>query len=247
MKMMKRMMVSGVAVLALAACNSATNNATAAVASPVTAVAPPAGSEWALVVSETSEGGMRMGNPAAPIKIVEYGSLTCPACAAFSIQGTEPLKTKYIATGKVSWEYRSLLLHAPDLMATLAYKCGGPAPFFALVDASYVDMQNWLGKLASLPPAEQQRLQSLPLAAQNTEYARLSGRDEFVIQRGIARDALAQCLADPRKIEALDKVRKDAFEKYNVPGTPTFFINDAVVPNVSSWTDLEPQLRAAGA
>lgn len=245
--MMKNMMVAGVALLALAACNSATNNTTVAVAGPVAAVAPPAGTEWTTVVSETPESGMRMGNPDAPIKIVEYGSLTCPACAAFSVQGTEPLKTKYIATGKVSWEYRSLLLHAPDLMASLAYKCGGPAPFFALLDASYADMQNWLGKLAELPQAEQQRLQSLPIAAQNTEYARLSGRDEFVIQRGITREALAQCLADPAKIAALDKVRKDAFEKYNVQGTPTFFINDAVVPNVATWADLEPQLRAAGA
>ncbi len=245
--MMKRMMVAGVAVLALAACNSATNNSTVAVAGPVAAIAPPAGTEWAMVVSETAEGGMRMGNPDAPIKIIEYGSLTCPACAAFSMQGSEPLKAKYIATGKVSLEYRSLMLHAPDLMATLAYKCGGPAPFFALIDASYADMQNWLDKLASLPRTEQQRLQSLPLAAQNTEYARLSGRDEFVIQRGISREALAQCLADPVKIAALDKVRKDAFEKYNVQGTPTFFINEAVVPNVATWADLEPQLRAAGA
>jgi protein-disulfide isomerase len=245
--MMKRMMVAGVALLALAACNSGANNSTVAASGPVTAVAPPSGTQWTMVVSETPEGGMRMGNPNAAIKIVEYGSLTCPACSAFSAQATEPLKTKYVATGKVSWEYRSLLLHAPDLMASLAYKCGGPGPFFALMDASYADMPNWLDKLVTLPPAEAQRLQSLPLAAQNTEYARISGRDEFVAQRGISRESLAQCLADPKKIEKLDQVRKDAFEKYNVQGTPTFFINDKVVPNVSSWDLLEPELRAAGA
>ncbi len=245
--MMKRMMIAGVAALALAACGSGANNSTMAVSGPVAAVAPPAGTEWAMVVSETPEGGMLMGNPKAPIKLMEYGSLTCPGCAAFSMQSTEALKAKYIATGKVSFEYRSLLLHGPDLMASLAYKCGGPAPFFALVDASYSDMQNWLGKISSLPQAEQQRLQSLPIAAQNAEYARISGRDEFVVQRGISRDALAQCLADPVKTAALDKTRKDAFEKYNVQGTPTFFINGSMVPNVSSWTDLEPMLRAAGA
>lgn len=245
--MMKRMMVAAVAVMALAACNSAGNNTTVAASGPVAAVAPPAGTEWAMVVSETPEGGMRMGNPDAPIKLVEYGSLTCPGCAAFSQASTEPLTTKYIATGKVSFEYRSLLLHSPDLMASLAYKCGGPAPFFALLDASYIDMPNWLDKLSSLPPAEQQRIQSLPIASQNTEYARISGRDEFVVQRGVGREALAQCLADPAKIAKLDAVRKEAFEKYNVQGTPTFFINGSVVPNVSSWPDLEPQLRAAGA
>lgn len=245
--MMKRMIGGALAVLALAACNSGGNNTSVVAAAPVAAVPPPAGTEWATVVSETPEGGMRMGNPNAPIKLVEYGSLTCPGCAAFAQQSTETLTQKYIASGKVSFEYRSLLLHSPDLMASLAYKCGGAEPFFALLDASYADMPNWLDKISSLPAPEQQRLQSLPIAAQNTEYARISGRDEFVVQRGIGREALAQCLTDPAKIAKLDAVRKDAFEKYNVQGTPTFFINGEIVPNVSSWKDLEPMLRAAGA
>ena len=245
--MMKRMLIAGVAVLALAACNSGANNSTVAASGPVAAVAAPAGTEWATTVVETPEGGMLMGNPNAPIKLVEYGSLTCPACAAFAAQGNEPLKTKYVATGKVSFEYRSLLLHGPDLMASLAIKCGGPGPFFALMDSSYATMQTWLGQIYNLPQAEQARIQALPAAAQNTEFARISGFDQFVIQRGVSGEALAQCLADPKKIDALQKVREDAFNKYNVQGTPTFFINGTIVPNVASWTDLEPQLRAAGA
>lgn len=245
--MMKRMMIAGVAALALAACNSGANNSTAAASGPVAAVAPPAGTEWASVVSETPEGGMLMGNPNAPIKLLEYGSLTCPGCAAFSMESSEPLKAKYIATGKVSLEYRSLLLHAPDVMASLTLKCGGPAPFFTLMEGSYATMQTWLGKLSSLPPAEAQRLQGLPVAAQNTEYARISGLDQFAIQRGVSADALAGCLADTKKADALLKIRDEAFTKYNVSGTPTFFINGEMVPNVSSWKNLEPELRAAGA
>ena len=42
------------------------------------------------------------------------------------------------------------------------------------------------------------------------------------------------------------KVRDEAFNKYNVQGTPTFFINNSVVEGVASWADLEPELRAAG-
>lgn len=242
---MTRMILASVAALALAACGSSGNNTTAA--APVAGKEAPAGTAWETTVVATPEGGFRMGNPDAPIKLVEYGSLSCPACAAFSAQGTEPLKSNYIKSGKVSWEYRSLLLHAPDLMATLAYSCGGPEPFFALIDASYADMNNWLDKLMKLTPAEQQRLQSLPIAAQTTEMARITGRDEFVTQRGISREALAQCLADPRKVAAADQVRKDAFEKHNVQGTPSFFINGKMVEGVASWADLEPELRAAGA
>lgn len=242
---MTRMILASVAALALAACGSSGNNTTAA--APVAGKAAPAGTEWTTTVVATPEGGFRMGNPDAPIKLVEYGSLSCPACAAFSAQGTKPLQENYIKSGKVSWEYRSLLLHAPDLMATLSYSCGGPEPFFAMIEASYADMQNWMEKLMKLSPAEQQRLQSLPIAAQTTEYARVSGRDEFVTQRGVSREALAQCLADPRKVAAADQVRKDAFEKHNVQGTPSFFVNGKLVEGVASWADLEPELRAAGA
>jgi protein-disulfide isomerase len=245
MSAMTRFLIAGVAALALTACGATGDNKTAA--APVAGKAAPAGTEWTTTVAETPEGGIRMGNPDAPIKLVEYGSLTCPACAAFSMQASEPLKQNYIKSGKVSLEYRSLLLHAPDLMASLAYKCGGPGPFFAMMEASYADMQNWLGKLSELPQAEAQRIQSLPVAAQTVEYARLSGRDEFVVQRGVSREALAQCLADPRRADALLKIRDEAFNKYKVQGTPTFFINGTMLEGVSSWTDVEAELKAAGA
>jgi protein-disulfide isomerase len=243
--MIRTFLIAGAAALALSACGSAGDNKTAA--SPVAGKAAPAGSEWTTTVAETPEGGIRMGNPDAPIKLVEYGSFSCPACQAFALQASEPLKSKYIASGKVSLEFRSLLLHATDLMSSLALTCGGPEPFFALMDASYADMQGWMGKMMALPPEEMQRLQSLPVAAQNAEYARITGIDELVVQRGVSREALAQCLADPRKAEALVKQRNEAFEKYNVNGTPTFFINGKMLEGVSGWSTLEPELRAAGA
>ena len=50
------------------------------------AVEAPAGQQWFDVVATTPEGGWLVGNPNAPVKLVEYGSVTCPACAAFAIQ-----------------------------------------------------------------------------------------------------------------------------------------------------------------
>ena len=57
-----------------------------------------------VTVVATPEGGHRMGNPNAPIKLVEYGSRGCPVCGRFAAEGMEPLRTKYISTGKVSYE-----------------------------------------------------------------------------------------------------------------------------------------------
>jgi protein-disulfide isomerase len=240
----KQLLTATTAALLLAACGSAGNNTTAA---PVAGKAAPAGTEWATTFAETPEGGIRMGNPDAPIKLVEYGSLSCPACAVFSNAASEPLKRGYVATGKVSYEFRSLLLHPQDLMLSNAYKCGGPQPFFAMIEASFADFDSWMGRLQNAAPEELQRIQSLPIAAQNVELARLLGRDEFVVQRGISREALAQCLADPRRAEALMKVRDRAFNELNVQGTPTFFLNGEMLENAATWPAVEAALKAAGA
>jgi protein-disulfide isomerase len=244
---MKRVMIAGAALMALGGCNASGNNSsTVAASGPVAAVAPPKGTEWTTTVTKTPDGGYRMGNPDAPIKLIEYGSITCPHCAAFATEGVEALKSKYVASGKVSYEFRSYLLHGQDLMATLLVECGGPEPFFALLEGAYADQQNWIGKLMAMPPAEQQRLQSLPVAAQNVAIARASGLDEFVAQRGVPREAIDKCLTDPKRPDALLAQRNKANEM-GLTGTPTFFLNDKIVENVASWKDLEPELRAAGA
>ena len=244
---MNKMLVAGVAMLALAACGSGTNNSAVASSAPVAAVAPPAGTEWATTVTATPDGGFLMGNPNAPVKLMEYGSVTCPTCQAFSIQGVEPLKTKYVSTGKVSYEFRSFLIHGPDVMATSLLQCGGPNPFFALLEANYAGLNEWEAKIFALPKEELARIQSLPIAAQNVEMARVSGLDQFVIQRGVGSEAAQKCLTDPTTPDKLVKQRDKATNEFGVQGTPTFFINDRIVPNVSSWKDLEPMLRAAGA
>ncbi|MEP6785624.1 MAG: thioredoxin domain-containing protein [Sphingomonadales bacterium] len=244
---MTRMMIAGVAALALTACNATGNNSSTTAAAPVAGKAAPAGTEWATTVVATPEGGFRMGNPDAPIKLIEYGSITCPHCAAFSAASGEALKNNYVKSGKVSYEFRSYLLHGQDLMATALVQCGGPEPFFSILDATYAAQQDWIGKLMALPQAEAQRLQSLPLAAQTTALAQASGLDQFVAARGVSKEAIAQCLADPRLGDKLIKLRDDGNKTYNITGTPTFIINGKTVENVADWKLLEPELRAAGA
>ncbi len=54
---------------------------------PVAAAGPPAKAQaahdWSRTVAMTPEGGFRMGNPAAKVKLIEYGSLACPHCRHF--------------------------------------------------------------------------------------------------------------------------------------------------------------------
>ena len=66
--------------LGLAACGDADEGGLPS-SEPIAKIAAPAGQQWVDAVAVTPEGGWLVGNPEAPIKLVEYGSLTCPACA----------------------------------------------------------------------------------------------------------------------------------------------------------------------
>ena len=40
-----------------------------------------------------------MGNPNADVKLIEFGSLTCPHCAEFDEKGAEKLVQNYVKIG----------------------------------------------------------------------------------------------------------------------------------------------------
>ena len=48
---------------------------------------------------------MTLGNPDAPVKIVEYASFTCPHCATFHLDVLPNIKEKYLDKGLVQLEY----------------------------------------------------------------------------------------------------------------------------------------------
>ena len=212
-------------------------------AAPTAAVAPPANGDWTQTVVETPEGGFRMGNPNAPVKLVEYASVTCPHCAQFSAEATEPL-TQMVKDGRVSWEFRHFLMFPTDPGISLLARCQGPGPFFALTEQVYADQANWSGKVQSLPAAELQRLQALPPEQQVSAIVKSAGLDQFFRQRGIPQAKIDACLADQQGLQKLAGLTNLAASE-GVTGTPTFFINGSVVRSASDWKTLEPAIRTA--
>jgi len=238
-----RWAVVGLALVA-ASCDKKDADKAASPSAPVAAVPPPAGTEWTEVVSETPEGGIRMGNPDAPVKLVEYGSLTCPHCAAFSKEATEPLKNEFVKTGKVSWEFRNFLLQPVDVSVSVLAHCQGPGPFFKLIEQIYAEQQNWGAKFQDISDAEQKRIQALPDQARVAAIAKAGHLDDFFRARGLPESKIDACLADKGAVDKLVKIRQQAVED-GVDGTPSFFINGAKADGVYDWASLEPKLRAA--
>ena len=67
----------------------------------------PEARDWLRTAVRTPEGGFRIGNPNARVKVIEYLSLTCPHCAEFAHQGSQRLLQNYVRPGQVSVEYRN--------------------------------------------------------------------------------------------------------------------------------------------
>ncbi len=233
------------AIALLAACGES-GAPTSAPANSIAAAPAPAGQDWTQTVSKTADGGFVMGNPNAPLKLVEYGSRTCPTCGNFGRTATRPLEDTYIKSGKVSYEFRDFLVHAPDLGVALLGQCAGEAPFFGILEAMFTEQNQFLEKLESVPADFQQRLQAMKPEQQATAWVEHLGYIDFVKQRGLSEQQARQCLTDPKKIEALAKVSETAMKEKDVTGTPTFILNGEKL-NAASWPQVEEALKNAGA
>ncbi len=199
--------------------------------------------DWSKTIVATPEGGFRMGNPGAPVKLVEYASLTCPHCRAFYTEGGTTLKQAYVAKGQVSYEVRSLVLNAPDVVASTLARCQGPQSFFRTMDVMYRLQPVWTAPFAKISEADSRRIAGLPEARQLAAIGIAGKLDVFVAGHGMTRATFDRCLASPVLKARLDALLKRA-EADGVQGTPTFFINGKRA-DANAWNGIEPLLRAA--
>ena len=219
--------------------------ATAANSGPIEAIPAPNGGDWTKGISQTDEGGFVMGHPNAPVKVVDYASMTCPHCAAFAATGFPELRDEYVKSGLVCLEVRNFVRDPADLAAAVLARCGGATPYFKLTEQIFANQDAWFEKLQSMTEAQQQQLSGLQPTAVATALAEQAGLIDFVRLRGIPEDKARQCLADQGTLEKLTEMTSSAAQNYQIPGTPAFLINGKLVENAAEWEALEPRIRAA--
>jgi protein-disulfide isomerase len=180
------------------------------------------------------------------LKLVEYGSITCPGCAQFSMQSTEELH-KLVNDGTVSMEFRPFLVRGiQDIPGFLLAQCSGPEAFFPLTDQLYAEQASWLSKISTVTEADQQAMQKMSPEQISTLLATRLGLIEFVKSRGISEDQAKACLTDRAAIDALIKTTERGTKEDNVSGTPFFLLNGAKL-DASSWVQVKSKLVEAGA
>lgn len=231
--------------LALAACGGGGDGAEKTDTALET-VAAPAGAAWSKTVVATEEGGFRMGNPDAPLKLVEYASLTCVHCASFKREAFPELM-EMVDSGRVSFEFRSFLLGPQDIAPTVIAACAGGADrFFPLMGAWYDEYDANIEKLSAVTK-DQAKLAALTAMTPDkagAELGRMAGVVDFYAARGVSADQANSCLTSQPELEKLNAV-VELGSKEGVTGTPSFFLNGTKV-DFTGWVPLKNQLRDAG-
>ena len=164
-------------------------------------------------------GDMALGNPKAPVTMIEYASMTCPHCANFEKETFPALKKRYIDTGKVYFIFREFPLDQLALAASMLARCAGKDKYFPLVETLFQQQQDWV---------VQQPLKPLLAIAK---------------QAGLTEQTFNGCLKDQKIQQAIVDEQQRAIKQFGVQSTPTFFINGKPFRGEATVAEMEKEIK----
>lgn len=163
-----------------------------------------------------------IGDPDAPIEVVEYASFTCPHCANFHKNVYPQIKTNFIETGKVKFILREVYFDKFGLWAGMIARCGGEDRYFGLADLLMDKQSEW--------------------ARGNSEADVVGNLFRLGRTAGMTDDQMNACVRDNDLAQALVADFQLKSGQDGVTGTPTFIINGEKMSNMS-YEDFEKVLN----
>ena len=144
-----------------------------------------------------------MGDPKAPVTVVEYLSDTCSHCAQFDQEIFPGIKKKYVDTGKVKYVIREMVT-PPEAVSAAGFvfaRCGGRDKYWPTIEAEF--------------RAQPEMFKTGDVRGSYLKIAQAQGMSE---------QAFNQCMQDDDALKAVTE-RVDKATKAGVDGTPTFIFN----------------------
>lgn len=149
--------------------------------------------------------GYTLGDPDAPIAVVEFSDFGCPYCGRFARTTMPDLHREYIDSGLVRWRYVPVVFGFPGgdvggAAAVCAARQGDEDEFWRIHDRLYT--------------------RQVVLRGGNARPQVVGWLEE----NGLDRDAIEACMDDPATMATLERNNQVA-QQWMVRGTPTFLIN----------------------
>ncbi|MCK0168716.1 DsbA family protein [Jannaschia sp. S6380] len=146
-----------------------------------------------------------LGDPGAPVKVVEYASYTCPHCASFHNDTFKAFKREYIDTGKVHFTYREVFFDRYGLWAAMIARCAGADRYFGVSDLLYSRQGEW--------------------ARQEDPASVAASLKRIGAQAGLSAEQADACLQDGDKAQNLVAWYERNAQDDGVRSTPSFLID----------------------
>ena len=171
-----------------------------------------------------------MGDPNAPVTIVEFSDYQCPFCLRHSQETMPLLKAEYIDTGRVYYVFKDfpiVNLHPVAPRIHEAARCAGE---IGDSDAYWQAHDSFF--------SNSQQLTDLPQPDLDNQLVALT--NEFEMDE----EAMRECLESGRYTEAVNAELTEG-QQLGINGTPGFFVNGYPVPGAQPYSVFQEVIALA--
>ena len=168
---------------------------------------------------------MALGNPKAPVTVIEYASVGCPHCGKWANEVFPAFKAKFIDAGKVRFVLREVITGQATL-ATAGFmlaRCAAPANYFKVVEGVFAKQDAMF------------RGEVVPAAALG-EVAHSVGIDDAGFQA---------CLTNDANLKAVNDRSERHGTVDGIGSTPTFFVAGKELEGELTLDQLSAAIAAA--
>jgi protein-disulfide isomerase len=160
-----------------------------------------------------------LGDADASVTVIEYASPTCPHCATFHNDVYPQFKEEYIDTGRVQYILRPFVRNVLDAVVFMLAEAAGEKRYFEVINTYFRTMDQWA-------------------AAERPRDAIF----EIATELGFTEQSFEAALTNQDLFTAMETMRDQALEEFNLEGTPTFYINGKQLTGGKTLEELKAEI-----
>ncbi len=174
--------------------------------------------------------GYVLGNPNAPVEVLEFADFECPACAQFATLHEPDVVQRLVNPGQVRLRFLDYPLveigHKNSPTASLAAACANEqGKFWEMHDAIFANQDRWATQVTSKPRGV---------------------IDPLARNVGLDMARYEQCMSEQKYLANIQAHRRTA-ERYQVRSTPSFVIGGKVYAGSLSYDEFKRYVEQAAA
>ena len=172
--------------------------------------------------------GHLLGNPNAPVQVLEFADFECPSCGQFATITEPDVRKRLVETGLVAYRYFDfpLSIHRNTIAASSAAACAGDqGKFWEMHDRIFEGQNDWNSEATTRP---------------NKVFA------QYAKDLGLDTGKWQSCVDAGTHLPVIEANRKEG-ERRMIESTPTFVIGKRQIPGALAYDRFKAYVDSAAA